>query len=297
VLATCPYAALFAETGRTLDEIGVTPIPAGIVQFQQVTFDYAVGRIADSDWGQVVVLPGRVLRFTRGCEGYLNVFVPDAGGRLAWVVDNLFIAGPGRRRCSGIDQEGLEEAKRHDPFSPPPDTDPESHVPVVKDLDLRPGVEGQGRLLFIDAVVWFSKAPLPNADEYLRLAESAGRLRYRVEDVVENAEGDLMGSPTGGIGNAGHAAASVSAVAADSTRVASARSHARLARRAQRVPRVRQHAQPADRDRHLGGAAAEVHLPVCAGRGGGVVAPSSSGVVQIERSYQRRAVHHAHPCR
>lgn len=211
---------LSAQAQPTLDEIGVTQVPVhpGIVQFQQITFDYAVARISETDWGRIEIDAARLLRFGKGCGGYVNVFVPEASGRLAWVVDNVFVAGPEPHLCSGVDPEELEQARRDDPFSPPPDHDPHSgNIPVVKYLDLRPGVEGEGRLPWISAVVWFSKSPVPNADEFLRIAEGTERLRYPVRPVLENAEGDLTASPSGGIGGAA-APAGAGAVAERSNR-------------------------------------------------------------------------------
>jgi hypothetical protein len=198
VLTICaPPSRLFAQSERTPDQIGVRQVPVHpeIVQFQQITFEYQVARIADTDWGRIVIDPARLRRFSKGCEAYVNVFVPDTTGRMAWVVDNVFVAGPDANQCSGLDQEGLEGAKRDDPFSIPPDPEGSRNIPVVKHLDLRPGVEGRGRLPWISAVVWLSRSPVPNADEFLRMAQSTEPLRYRVSQVLENAEGDLFALP------------------------------------------------------------------------------------------------------
>lgn len=194
----------FAESGALVERFGVTTIPArrGIVHFEQITFDYRVGRIADSDWGQIRIDPKRLLSFARSCEGFVNVFVPDAAGRMSWIVDNVYVAGNDAPRCSGADEKGRVESLWDDPFPDGADgvRKRARPVPVVKYLDLRPGHEGQGRVRRISAVVWFSRSPVPNADEFLAIAQGAAPVEYPVRRVLDNAEGDLSAAPSNGLG-------------------------------------------------------------------------------------------------
>ena len=102
-------------------------------------------------------------------------------------------------RCSGADQEGLEAARRSDPFSiairySSPMT---SNVPTVQvPRSSGRASRAEGRVPWLAAVVWFSASPVPNADEFLRLAQARPeRLRYPVGEALENAEGRPLRSP------------------------------------------------------------------------------------------------------
>ncbi len=144
----------------------------GYVKFQQLIFDFEVGLIEGTDWGQLQIKPKRFLREVNSCKGYVNVFITGADGRLSWVVDNMFVHEPANMRndkCEQKDKKEREEFFLMDPF-----VDDHSKISpkiltrnmmVSKFLDLRPGENSLGRIDNIDAIVLFSEGPLLNADE------------------------------------------------------------------------------------------------------------------------------------
>jgi hypothetical protein len=168
------HAAPEATEG-VLAQLGAAqiPPPANLVSLQQVTWDLDAGRVADSDWGQIEIRTRPPFPEALGSAGYVNVFLPDPirTAAVQWVVNNLYVAispacgetGPPRRNS----------------------------LPSTAYFDLRPGVEGSGRVLRLQTIVVFSQQPLPNISRVRELVASLAPTVFTVQPVVVNAEGYL----------------------------------------------------------------------------------------------------------
>ena len=178
-----------AEAGRQPDA-AVTQIKPHqrIVQFQQVNFVLEVARILRSDWGQVQVDQSALKSETGHHSGYLNVFLRGAGrtGRTAWAVGNMFVPAPDTPRHGRMGRY-KDAPWGHRVIGPP-----RAHPKPSRYLDLRPGEDnGHGRVRWLPAIVLFSVQPLPVTPEIVSLAEGFSSHRFKVNQIKENAEGDL----------------------------------------------------------------------------------------------------------
>jgi len=151
----------------------ITPLDQSANQFsiEQVNFDFAAGRVVDSDWGRVKV--------ESGLTGYVNVFLEDnttAAPQYHWVIDNMYVpeqeSGPNAVRSSSETEAGPQL------------------LPMTRYFDLRPNEVGNGPLSIVRAVVVTSTLPLPDSEEAMRVATQHPALAFTVEPTIINAEGD-----------------------------------------------------------------------------------------------------------
>ena len=169
---------------------------AGVVSIQQVTFVFDAARVVNTDWGQVQIDPVQLGNVTGMDSGYVNLFVySDSSGQVAnWVVRNLYLPKITVNNCSPT--EGGDN-------STPPD-EPSSSIPVPKPVDfkpavahnmmsmyfdLRPTIEGSGKLSSILGTVLASKQPLPEIGDILSLAARFTPRVVKIQQVVVDAEG------------------------------------------------------------------------------------------------------------
>jgi len=186
--------AAAASTHTQTDKIAVKQVlpHVGAVAFQQVTFQLAAGTVEQSDWGQVQVNPKR-LRLVSGFQsGYVNVLIYPEGSRYrtpSWAVENLYVPLT----------NGLTSASTAARFLPTPPAltcylDFLRAQPSLSSyLDLRPGVEGQGRVRRVLATVLVTGTPLPTVIDIVPFMWSFQPHLFTVEQIMENAEGDQSG--------------------------------------------------------------------------------------------------------
>ncbi|ELR65915.1 hypothetical protein C942_00541 [Photobacterium marinum] len=177
---------------RQLPVTQLTPRTDAVV-FEQISFDLEIGKISNSDWGQLRVKPDRLKdRFGKAAgPGYINVFTytSSRGGQASWVIDNLFVPGSqvafkSDRRYSSGWNKGNQHPDIQD-FSGRSPSQPEATVY----FDLRPGIDGQGQKKFLRATVLFSQQPLPTIVDIAQLANRFVPQDFAVNPAVVNSEG------------------------------------------------------------------------------------------------------------
>ena len=176
------------------------PVAAGI-SFQQVTFQFDTGTVTNADWGRMQVDPDLWSAATDFDSGFINLFVhvstsSAAPATVIWAVQNFYVPEVLIDDCP-------------DSSAPPagfdPNPVPDSSIPTIQPvdisigigarllsayLDLRPTVEGQGRVDTIVATLLISEQPLPVVDRIQTLAEAYTPKSIQVTQATVNAEGD-----------------------------------------------------------------------------------------------------------
>lgn len=196
-----PSIAWNGSTGTFSTDYPITQIRPShkAVSFQQVTFDFEVGRISGTDWGQFQVNSTKLNNFTKACSGYINVFLQNnLRSGLSWVVENMFIPADEETKCLTVDKKEIRAALRKDPFN----SSARRFMSILKInrsfissyFDLRPGDIGEGTVASVLATVLFSRQPLPIVADIMALAEAYEPAVFNVKQVIDNAEGDLSGS-------------------------------------------------------------------------------------------------------
>ncbi|WP_064609429.1 hypothetical protein [Photobacterium sp. J15] len=178
--------------GKQLSVTQLTPRTDAVV-FEQVSFDLEIGKISNSDWGQLRVKPDRLKdRLGKAAgPGYVNVFIynRNRGEQASWVIDNLFVPGSQvtseSSKFSGTD---WNKDKIH-PYVPDSSNRLPEHPEATAYFDLRPGIDGQGQKKFLRATVLFSQQPLPTIVDIAQLANRFFPLNFSVSQTVVNAEG------------------------------------------------------------------------------------------------------------
>jgi hypothetical protein len=186
------------------------PAAAGI-SFQQVTFQFDTGTVALTDWGRMQVNPDLWSESTGMDCGFINLFVyiytgSTAKASVIWGVQNFYVLGILTEDCpdtsappAGFDPAGLPDT------TPPDSSIPGSNIPIPQPidintadkprllsayLDLRPAVEGSGRVDTITTTLLVSEQPLPVVERIQTLAEAYPRTLIQVTQATVNAEGD-----------------------------------------------------------------------------------------------------------
>ncbi len=163
--------------------------------FQQVTFHFDAGRVVGSDWGQFQVDPRRLALFTEECGGYINVFTySDSRRDPDWVVENMRVDPPENKACIDPEKRDVELGIFMDPFSRNSSAAILTKEPPMSTyFDLRPEEVGTGMADKVLATVLFSRQPLPFVSDLLRMVKKFRPHSFKVEQVIDNAEGDLSG--------------------------------------------------------------------------------------------------------
>ena len=171
-----------------------------IVAFQQVDFDFEVGRIYETDWGQIQVHPKKIFQELRACSGYINVFhYTEEPNKVSWLVENLYVdAHPEEMSClqrqNKKDKES--EAISKDPFGEGGEKEAlqlrPDDIPMSTYFDLRPNVDGKGIVRELQATVLFSPQPLPTHRKTMDFAKKFSPHSFKVQQVKDNAEGVLV---------------------------------------------------------------------------------------------------------
>ncbi len=191
------------------------PVAAGI-SFQQVTFEFDSGTVALADWGRMQVNPDLWSAATDLDSGFINLFVhifdsSAAQAAVIWDVQNFYVPGMLTEDCpdtsappAGFDPAPVPDTTPPDstiPGSTPPNSIVLAPQPIdisieVKPrllstyLDLRPTLEGLGRVDTIVATLLVSEQPLPVVDRIQTLAETYPATLIQVTQAKVNAEGD-----------------------------------------------------------------------------------------------------------
>ena len=178
-----PEAPASAQTAQRAQLFrGAVRPEQGIVEFHQVAFELGRTLIKSTDWGSLSVDRDRLAAAFGPDSLYVNVIHQDSAGRAAlWMVENLFIPAA-------------------------PSAQPQQAYPVSRYLDLRPGVEGDGTVPYLNVMVLVSDRPLPFVADVIELA---GRMTpysiFPVTASLEVAGGDLgeepLSSPRQGAGS------------------------------------------------------------------------------------------------
>lgn len=202
VSASVMYAAnveagsILGSTLHTSSIQQITP-RSRAVSFNQVTFDFDAGVSTETDWGQFKVKPSRLKFATGRCSGYLNVFLHagTSAAMTSWVVENLRIPAVAGKCCSQCREfhSLFYDTSRAELFSRGTDFSVKTqHAPLPTGtyFDLRPGIEGEGGVDYLLAVVLFSRQPLPLMEIVREFAAEFDPHWFRIRQVVVNAEGD-----------------------------------------------------------------------------------------------------------
>jgi len=174
------------DDARVLAAFGARRVSPGasMVAFRQTQFAFEAGRSLDSDWGQISLDTEHVgLRpFSRASGGYLNVILHAADGSAHWAVENLRVAPAGHRRSDHV-----PPARRRLELG----STQSAALPMTTHFDLRPGIEGAGRVDALQAVVLVSARPLPAAARSWDALAALVPETFAVTPSLLDAEGDL----------------------------------------------------------------------------------------------------------
>jgi hypothetical protein len=191
------------------------PVAAGI-SFQQITFQFDTGTVALADWGRMQVNPDLWSAATGLDSGFVNLFVhvynsSAAQANAIWDVQNFYVPGMLTEDCPDTDAPPAGFDPAPVPGTAPPDSTipgsppPNSNVPTPQPadisigaktrllstyLDLRPTVEGLGRVDTIVATLLVSEQPLPVVYRIQTLARTYPRTLIQVTQAKVNGEGD-----------------------------------------------------------------------------------------------------------
>ncbi|MHC4595351.1 MAG: hypothetical protein ACYS19_10455 [Planctomycetota bacterium] len=170
---------------------------AGVVSIQQVTFIFDAARVVNTDWGQIQIDPVQLGNVTGMDSGYVNLFVySDSSGQVAnWVIRNLYLPKIAVNNCPPTEGGDNSTPPGGPPSSAPPVPSPGGFDPVVVPnmmsmyFDLRPTIEGSGKLSSILGTILVSKQPLPEIGDILSVAARFTPRVVKVQQVVVDAEG------------------------------------------------------------------------------------------------------------